>query len=62
LRGRSRQPNLRRYLAALNRSAPSLTEVGAGCTSDQHTAAVLIEIGISKDGIAEWKQQKIIGL
>jgi hypothetical protein len=47
---------------SLNRSAPSLTEVGAGCTSDQHTAAVLIEIGISKDGIAEWKQQKIIGL
>jgi len=62
LRGRSRQPNLRRHLAPLNRSAPSLTEVDAGCTSDQHTAAVMIEIGISKDGIDELKQKKIIGL
>lgn len=45
----------------LNRSAPTLAKVGAGCTSDQHTAAVLIEIGISEDRIAELKQQKIIG-
>jgi hypothetical protein len=36
--------------------------VGADFTSDQNTAAVLIEIGISKDSIAEWKQQTIIGL
>jgi crotonobetainyl-CoA:carnitine CoA-transferase CaiB-like acyl-CoA transferase len=56
------RPKSSRHLAPLNRSAPSLTEVDAGCTSDQHTAAVLIEIGISEARIAELKQQKIIGL
>jgi hypothetical protein len=50
------------HLTPLNRFFRSRSKADAECTIDRHPAAVLIEIGLSEDRVAELEQQKIIGL
>jgi hypothetical protein len=42
----------------LKHNRKSELEAGARSSIDQHTAAVLIEIGIGEDRVAELKQQR----
>jgi crotonobetainyl-CoA:carnitine CoA-transferase CaiB-like acyl-CoA transferase len=51
-----------RRLAPLQKFSRSLTKADAGCTIGQHTGAVLREIGISDDRIAELITGGVIGV
>ncbi|MCW2685739.1 MAG: caib/baif family protein, partial [Mycobacterium sp.] len=51
-----------RRLAPLYRFSRSRTKAGGGCTIGQHTEAVLQEIGVSAQRIAELGKAGVIGL
>jgi crotonobetainyl-CoA:carnitine CoA-transferase CaiB-like acyl-CoA transferase len=50
-----------RRLAPLVRFSRSLTKADGGCTIGQHTDAVLREIGLSDQRIAELREKSVIG-
>jgi crotonobetainyl-CoA:carnitine CoA-transferase CaiB-like acyl-CoA transferase len=50
-----------RRLAPLCRFSRSRTRADAGCTVGQHTDAVLRELGLSGDRIAELRSKQIVG-
>jgi len=50
-----------RRLAPLCRFSRSPTKADAGCTIGQHTDAVLREIGLDDDHIADLRSRRIIG-
>jgi crotonobetainyl-CoA:carnitine CoA-transferase CaiB-like acyl-CoA transferase len=50
-----------RRLAPLCRFSRSQTKAGAGCTIGQHTDAVLRELGLDDDAIADLRSKEIVG-
>jgi crotonobetainyl-CoA:carnitine CoA-transferase CaiB-like acyl-CoA transferase len=50
-----------RRLAPLCRFSRSQTNAGAGCTIGQHTDAVLRELGLDDDAIADLRSKEIVG-
>jgi crotonobetainyl-CoA:carnitine CoA-transferase CaiB-like acyl-CoA transferase len=50
-----------RRLAPLCRFSRSRTKADAGCTVGQHTDAVLRELGLDDDAIAELRAREIVG-